>query len=168
MSPDVLRHLLARDQAAAESLLGAPIAGDLDISDYALEMRLAQLDDDPGLQPWLLRALVLRDHNIVIGTIGCHTAPGPEYLAELSPGAVEFGFGIIEPWRRQRFAAEASQALMRWAHDHHHVTRFILSISPENSASLGLAAHLGFSKIGSHLDEIDGPEDIFEKSYHPE
>ena len=41
--------------------------------------------------------------------------------------------------------------------------RFIVSISPLNAPSLGLAAKFGFRRIGSHLDEVDGPEDIFER-----
>ena len=54
---------------------------------------------------------------------------------------------------------------MRWAREEHGVRRFVVSISPDNLPSLGLAAKLGFQTIGSHLDEIDGPEDIFERSY---
>ena len=51
------------------------------------------------------------------------------------------------------------------ARDEYQVHRFVVSISPDNLPSLGLAAKLGFRKIGSHIDELDGPEDIFERSY---
>jgi RimJ/RimL family protein N-acetyltransferase len=78
---------------------------------------------------------------------------------------VEFGFGVLEPWRRQGIATEASEAVMRWAGEQHQVQRFVLSISPDNVPSLGLAAKLGFRKVGSHIDEHDGPEDIFERTY---
>jgi ribosomal-protein-alanine N-acetyltransferase len=165
MTPAVLRAVLAGDDLEAGNLLGVTTPADWDISRYALELRLSQLETDPGLQPWLMRAIVLRGEGMVIGSIGCHTAPGPDYLAQLSPGGVEFGFGVVESWRRRGIATEASEALMRWARDEHQVTRFVLSISPENAPSLGLAAKLGFRKIGSHIDEIDGPEDIFEKCY---
>ena len=37
----------------------------------------------------------------------------------------------------------------------------MLSIAPDNQASLGLARKLGARRIGEHVDEIDGPEDIF-------
>ncbi|MBX3014580.1 MAG: hypothetical protein KF832_23880 [Caldilineaceae bacterium] len=43
------------------------------------------------------------------------------------------------------------------------MARFILSISPENQPSLRIAAHFGFVKIGSQLDEEDGVEEIYER-----
>jgi ribosomal-protein-alanine N-acetyltransferase len=165
ISPAVLRALLAGNSCGAGELLGITAPADWDIPSCAIELRLSQLEADPGLQPWLLRAICLRGGpRLLVGHIGFHTAPGAEYLAQLSPGGVEFGFGVLEPWRRKGIATEASEALMRWAREEHQVQRFVLSISPDNAASLGLAAKLGFQKIGSHLDELDGPEDIFERA----
>jgi RimJ/RimL family protein N-acetyltransferase len=161
--PAVLRAGLAGNQSEAGELLGIATPADWEISRYAIESRLSQLEANPGLQPWLIKAICLRDQGIMVGHIGFHTEPGAEYLSELSPGGVEFGFGVLEPWRRRGIAMEASEALMRWARDVHHVKRFVLSISPDNLPSLGLAAKLGFRKIGSHIDERDGPENIFEK-----
>ena len=43
--------------------------------------------------------------------------------------------------------------------------RFLLSISPENAPSLALAEKLGFRKIGSKIDEEDGPEEIWERIF---
>ena len=163
MTPAVLRLVLAGEGRKAGELLGISAPADWQIPIGAVELRLRELEADPGLQPWLLKAISLRDRGLFVGHIGFHTAPGPEYLASLSPGAVEFGFGILEPWRRQGIAAEASEAMMRWARDVHQVQRFILCISPENPASLGVAATLGFHPISSHIDEHDGPEDIFER-----
>jgi RimJ/RimL family protein N-acetyltransferase len=36
----------------------------------------------------------------------------------------------------------------------------VLSIRPDNTASQALAAGLGFVRIGSHIDDVDGLEDI--------
>jgi RimJ/RimL family protein N-acetyltransferase len=83
---------------------------------------------------------------------------------KLSPGGVELGYSLLEPWRRRGIATEAIEAVMHWAREEHRVQRFVLSISPDNVPSLGLAAKLGFRKIGSHVDELDGPEDIFERT----
>ena len=163
LTPAVLRAVLAGNQSEAGELLGIATPVDWEIPRYAIELRLSQLEANPGLQPWLLKAISLRGQGILVGHIGFHTAPGAEYLSELSPGGVEFGFGVLEPWRRRGIAMEASEALMRWASDVHQVKRFVLTISPDNLPSLGLAAKLGFRKIGSQLDERDGPEDIFEK-----
>jgi len=164
MTPAVLRALLAGSFREAGELLGISAPADWDISRYAMELRLSQLEANPGLQPWLLRAISLRGQGVFVGHIGFHTAPGAEYLAELSPGGAEFGFGVLDQWRRQGIATEASKGVMRWAREEHQVQRFVLSISPDNVPSLGLAAKLGFRKIGSHLDELDGPEDIFERT----
>jgi [ribosomal protein S5]-alanine N-acetyltransferase len=168
MTPAVLRAFLAGDFHEAGALLGVSVPADWDIPHGAMELRLSQLEAEPGLQPWLMRAMVLREEGIVIGDIGFHTAPGAAYLAELSPGGVEFGFGVREAWQRRGLATEASEALMRWAREERGVQQFVLSIRPDNGPSLGLAAKLGFRKIGWHMDEIDGPEDIFERDERSE
>ena len=165
MTPAVLRALLAGNSGEAGELLGLWVPADWDLPQFVLELRRREIEENPGLQPWLLRAISLREQGLFVGHIGFHTAPGAEYLAELSPGGVEFGYGVLEPWRRRGIATEAIEAMMRWAREEHQVQRFVVSISPDNLPSLGLAAKLGFRKIGSHIDELDGPEDIFERSY---
>lgn len=47
-----------------------------------------------------------------------------------------------------------------WARDHHGVASFVLSISPGNQASQAPATGLGFTRVGGHVDELDGPEDV--------
>ena len=51
---------------------------------------------------------------------------------------------------------------MKWACEAHGVRRFVLSIRPDNIPSQALAAQLGFVRIGSHIDEVDGLEEILE------
>lgn len=131
-----------------------------------LALRLSQLEADPALQPWLLRAIALRRSGEMVGYIGFHTAPGPEYLEQWLPGAVEFGFTIFPAHRGNGYALEASEALMQWAQESHGVTRFVLSISPANYPSQAIASRLGFVRIGEHLDEVDGVEDVLAR-YRP-
>lgn len=163
MTPDFLRASLSRDREEAEALLGADLPGDwpLGVEDL-LGMRLADLEEDPALQPWLLRAMILHGTRTMVGYAGFHSAPGPAYLQEISPGAVEMGWTVLPAFRRRGFARETCLAFMEWARRYHHVPAFILSIAPENAPSLALAQQLGFVKIGSHVDEVDGPEDIYE------
>ena len=163
LTPPVIRALLAGDHGEAGQLLGVRWPADCDIHRDALELRLGQLEAAPGLQHWLMRAMVLREERVVVGHIGFHSAPGHESLEDLAPGAVEFGYEIMAAYRRRGLATEAIEAMMRWARDGHGVPRFVVSISPENGPSLALAAKLGFQKIGSHMDACDGPEDIFER-----
>lgn len=167
LEPAFLQAVLEGNTAQAAGVLGAELPEDWpgEARDV-LEIRLAQLRENPELQPWLLRAMVLRDAaegpRKMAGMIGFHTAPAPEYLAAFSPAAVELGFTVATAFRRQGYAREAVLAMMHWARSCHGVTEFILSIRPDNLPSQNLAAQLGFVRIGSHLDEIDGDEDVLE------
>ena len=163
LTPEVLGQVLAGNGVRAGELLGLTAPEDWQIPRGAMELRRRELEANPRLQPWLLKAVSLRAGRLLVGHVGFHTAPGAEYLAEISPDGVEFGFGVLEPWRHQGIATEASAALMRWARETHQVQRFVLCINPENLPSLCVAAKLGFCKISSHIDEHEGPEDIFEK-----
>lgn len=165
LTPPVLQAMVDGDLRTAGQRLGAAVANDLEIPREAMALRLEQLSADPGLQPWLMRAMVLRESGIMIGDIGFHAPPGHECLATLAPGGLEMGFGVAPAWRRQGMASEACEAMMNWAWETHGVRHFVVSISPENAPSLGLAASLGFRKIGWHLDETDGPEDIFGRTF---
>lgn len=163
MTPAFLRASLESRFREAEHAMELALPRDWpgDAGDV-LALRLKQLEADPGLHPWLLRAIALRDTRVMIGHIGFHTRPGADYLRPFSPGAVEFGFTVFPTFRRQGYAREASLALMRWARETHQVTKFVLSIRPDNTASQALAAQLGFVRIGSHFDEVDGREDVLE------
>ncbi|SRR5258705_10490 len=163
MTPLFLRASLDGKIHEAEKQLGLALPAEwpgehIDV----LSLRLKQVEEDPSLQPWLIRAMALRENPIMVGTIGFHSAPSADYLKQFSPAGVEFGFTVFPPYRRQGFAREASLALMRWARRVHGVRSFVLSIRPDNSASQALAAQLGFVRIGSHLDEVDGLEDVLE------
>lgn len=162
LTPVFLRAMLKHDLGEAERTLGFQLPDGLLDSTDVMSMRLQQLEAEPTFQPWSLRAMVLRKCRMMVGHIGFHTAPGAEYLQPYAPGGVEFGFTVYPPFLRQGYAREASQALMHWAHQVHGVTRFVMTIRPDNVASQALAAGLGFVRIGSHLDEVDGLEDILE------
>ena len=168
LCPAFLRAVLEQDIAEAERLLGSPVPDSLLESCDVLSLRLEQLEADPALQPWLLRAMVLRERRVMIGHIGFHTAPAAEYLRPFAPEGVEFGFTVYPPFLRQGYAREASTALMNWAHQFHQVSRFVLAIRPDNSASQALATRLGFVRIGSHIDDVDGLEDVLVHDLHSE
>jgi RimJ/RimL family protein N-acetyltransferase len=163
LTPEFLRAMLRYDLAEAERTLGYPLPPGLLDSTDVMALRLEQLEANPTLQPWLLRAMVLRECRVMVGHIGFHTAPGAEYLQPYAPGGVEFGFTVYPPFLRQGYAREASKALMDWAHQVHGVMRFVMTIRPDNVPSQALAAGLGFVRIGAHIDEVDGLEDILER-----
>jgi RimJ/RimL family protein N-acetyltransferase len=87
-------------------------------------------------------------------------------MQRFSPTGVELGFEIFPPFRKQGYAREACHTLMEWAHRHHRVSEFVVSIAPDNEPSVRLAQALGFVKVGLRMDEIDGLEIVFRLS-HP-
>jgi len=80
--------------------------------------------------------MVLRSARELVGPIGCHTGRHSGYPAGLAPGGIEFGCTVFEPVRRRGLAVETLEALMRWAREEYSLTRFVVSICPENSPSL--------------------------------
>lgn len=160
MTPAFLRASLAGDRVEAQRQIKLSLPEDWPDIRRVLELRLHQLESNPDLQPWLLRAIGLRSTGEMAGYIGFHDRPGADHLREWSRDGVEYGFTIFPAHRRKGYAREASLALMRWAHDSHGVAEFVVTISPTNVASHALAAGLGFVRVGAHLDEVDGAEDV--------
>jgi [ribosomal protein S5]-alanine N-acetyltransferase len=163
MGPAFLRASIAGDRPGAERHLGLALPDDWPDEPDVLKLRLGQIEAQPGWEPWLTRLIELRDEKRVIGVIGCHGPPGGEWLRELAPGGVEFGYTVVPEWRRQGIAREASEALMAWATRTAGVTTFALSISPGNHASASLARRLGFSKVGSWQHEVRGVEHVYRR-----
>jgi RimJ/RimL family protein N-acetyltransferase len=160
-----LEAALRGESARAEAILGLSIPSEWFQEQALMQLRLAELQANPALQPWLLRAIGLRSRRLMLGYIGFHTQPGPAYLHDLAPGGVEYGYTIFASFRRQGYAREACAALMQWAVQEYGVTRFVVSIRPDNIPSRRLADGFGFKRIGSCIDDEDGLEDIYELRY---
>jgi RimJ/RimL family protein N-acetyltransferase len=161
LSPAALGALLdGRTGDAAELVDGRLADGWPGGHERFFELRLGQVQRDPSLQPWLVRALVLREGRDVVGHAGFHGPPGVNGKQDST--AVELGYEVFEQFRRRGLATEATAALIGWARDEHGVRRFILSIAPANEPSLAIAAKLGFEHTGEQWDEEDGLELVFE------
>jgi len=161
MTPAFLEASLAGDLARASELLGAVLPPEWPDAAGIFRMRLAQLRADPATQPWLTRALVLRDESRMVGHAGFHTLPGEPYLEDWAPGGVELGYTVFASDRRRGFAREAVAALLAWAEREHGIERFVVSIAPGNEASRALARGFGFVRVGATRDDDDGPEDVY-------
>jgi RimJ/RimL family protein N-acetyltransferase len=161
LTPALLRASLEGDFGYVERELDARLPEGWPPDPGVIRLRLDQLRGDPSLQPFVMRAMVLREEARVVGHIGFHSRPGPPYLDELAEGGIELGYTVYAPDRRRGFASEACTGLMDWAARVHGVRRFVVSIGPANRPSLALAKRLGFERVGSVVDESDGPEDVF-------
>ena len=167
LPPPALAALAAGDRAEASRLAGCEL-GDFPDEERAIAaLRLSDLAADPGYLPWSLRAMVLKPGLGFVGHCNFHGKPGAEYLTDLAPGAVEFGYFVLPAFRRRGFAQEAARGLMDWACRDHGVRRFVVSVSPGNAASVAMARKLGFARIGGHVDEEDGYEDILAREWEP-
>jgi RimJ/RimL family protein N-acetyltransferase len=156
MSPSFMRASLERRREDAEALIGARLPAEWpdERGREAMHMRLDDMARAPESASWLLRAIVEAVSGEVAGYINFHGPP--------LDGRAELGYTVLEPHRRRGYATEAALAMMDWAQETHGVARFIVSVSPSNAPSLALAAKLGFERIGSQIDPIDGEEWVFE------
>ena len=146
MCPELLEALLARNRELAEKIGGFTIPEDFVINVRTLRTRLRQLHARPEAQPWLSRAIVLKQSQTMCGRIGFHSEPGPEELRYVAADGVELGYEVGESFRLQGIGKEAAIGLMKWAYEEHDQRCFVLSIDPGNIPSLKLARRWGFEK----------------------
>jgi len=158
MSLPFMEALRARDieLAAREAgaILPVDMANDLE---HFLERRAAQIREDPEVQPWLGRLVVLDDERgrRVIGSAGFHGPPDDD-------GRVEVGYRVEPEYRRKGVATEVVRGLFDWANREHGLTRFRAATAPHNVASQAVLAHFGFRRTGTQMDDLDGLELVFE------
>jgi ribosomal-protein-alanine N-acetyltransferase len=151
---------LSGDVREASRRLGADVPDDL-LGEDVLTLAQNGVLADSAYAPWAPRAVILRETNAMVGHIGFHTRPDPEYLRRFARDAVEVGYTIFAAHRRHGYAREALAALMAWASTEHGIRNFVASISPDNLASLGVVRGFEFVKVEAHIDEREGTEDIF-------
>jgi [ribosomal protein S5]-alanine N-acetyltransferase len=158
-SARAMRAVLSGDFATAETELGAAVPRALkERLGELFEARLAEVDADPSLVPWVARAIVLTDRKgvrRVVGSVGFHGAPNDS-------GQVEIGYHVEPAYRRRGFATEAVRALVDWAARERDVRRFRASVAPSNAPSLAIMSRLGFRQTGVRWDVIDGEQLTFE------
>ena len=157
MSPAFIEAALDGDAETAEKALGASIPSGWpdERMGHSLRRRLEQIRSAPISADWLLRGMVRRSDNQLVGYINFHGSPDES-------GRAELGYTVLEEFRRQGYATEAIRAMMAWARNLRPIQAFVVTISPSNRPSLALAANLGFEQVGSQIDEMDGEDWVFE------
>jgi RimJ/RimL family protein N-acetyltransferase len=161
ISPEIVDALVGGRRDEAQALLGATLP------DYwpqppdegFLAFRREQMRRDPARQEWLVRGLVLRETQELIGHAGYHGPPGVNSTNDRQ--AVEVGYTVFPAYRRRGYATEAVEALAAFARGR-GVRKLLASVAPTNDPSLAIVRKLGFVQIGEHWDEHDGLELEFE------
>ena len=113
-----------------------------------LAWRVPQVKVDPSVNKWFVR---------LIGSTSFHGVPDAE-------GMMEIGLGIEEAFRNQGYAREALAGMWKWVSSFPEVKTLRYTVSPENLPSIAVINYFGFEYKGQQMDEIDGPENIYEMS----
>jgi len=122
-----------------------------------LAWRVPQVKVDPSLNKWFVRFIVLQESREVIGSTSFHGEPDSE-------GMIEIGLEIEAAFQGKGYAKESLQTMWRWALNFPEVRTLRYTVSPDNLPSIAVIKYFGFDYKGQQLDEIDGPEDIYEMS----
>lgn len=120
-----------------------------------LPYRIPRVVLDPEAAPFLLRLAVLRDEGIVVGSAGFHDRPDAD-------GMIEIGLGVEVGYRGRGLAQEMLHGMWAWVIDQPGVVTLRYTVSPDNEPSQAIIRKLGFDYCGQQVDEVDGPEDVFE------
>ena len=122
-----------------------------------LGWRVPQVKADPSTNKWFVRFIVDAKTREVIGSTSFHGVPDSE-------GMMEIGIGIEEKFWGNGYATEALLGMWRWVLTFPEVKTLRYTVSPENLPSIAVIKYFGFNFMGQQMDEIDGPEDIYEMS----
>ena len=122
-----------------------------------LAWRVPQVKVDPTLNKWFVRFIVLKESREIIGSTSFHGAPDSE-------GMIEIGLGIEPAFQGKGYAKESLQAMWSWAINSPEVRTLRYTVSPDNLPSIAVIKYFGFDFKGQQMDDIDGPEDIYEIS----
>jgi GNAT superfamily N-acetyltransferase len=161
-SVSAMRATLDGDLASVAAELGAGVPEDLGgVLGGLFELRIAQLEADPGGLPWLARAIVVTDDagiRRLVGSIGFHHPP--------IDGVVEIGYNVEPAFRRRGIATEAVRAMLDWAADQ-GVHSIRASVAATNLASRGVIAQFGFEQSGTEYDDDGSEELVFMTTWPP-
>jgi len=122
-----------------------------------LAWRVPQVKVDPSVNRWFVRYIVLKQSQEVIGSTSFHGVPDAD-------GMMEIGLGIEEAFRNQGYSREALAGMWKWVSAFPEVKTLRYTVSPENLPSIAVINYFGFEYKDQQMDEIDGPESIYEMS----
>jgi RimJ/RimL family protein N-acetyltransferase len=158
LSHEVFAALAGGDLAAASAAAPVPLPPGFADPGWAAvwRMRAAQVAADPAAAAWVTGAVRDLDSGLVVGRAGFHGPPDAR-------GMVEVGYAVLPEHRRRGYARAALAALLDRAHREPDVRVVRLSIAPHNTASQAVARPFGFRVVGEQVDEVDGPEVVYER-----
>ena len=100
----------------------------------------------------------------LVNRIRLHTRSSSFHGAPNENGMIEIGLGIDPKFQNQGYGFEALTGMWGWACSQEGIKTLRYTVSLTNLPSIALVNKFGFTRIGEQLDEIDGPEEIYEMS----
>ena len=152
-----LAALAESDLASADALSPVPLSPWLVTSEAigTWRRRAAQVEDAPEDLAWVTGVVWSEAEQAVVGKAGFHGAPDAE-------GMVEVGYAVDPAFRRRGYARAALLAMVERARSDQTVRTLRATVTPHNTASLGLIRELPFVEVGEQWDDEDGLETIYE------
>lgn len=120
-----------------------------------LRWRVPSVKEEPALNKWFVRWIVLKATGEIIGSISFHAKPD-----EL--GMIEIGLGIETQFQNNGYGYEALEGMWSWVIIQEGVKTLRYTASAQNEPSIALIKKFGFQHVGVQIDEEDGLEEIFE------
>lgn len=131
------------EREALAAAIGATVPESWPVEHYdadPLTIWRKAIAEDAGVAPWLIRYIVERDTNILVGMVGSGGPP--------NGGQIEIGYSILPEYRRRGYASEALAGLVRWMFEQPGVTRIVAHTYPELVGSIGVLERNGFRLVG--------------------
>jgi RimJ/RimL family protein N-acetyltransferase len=149
LSPEAIDALLAGDGARLRTLTGAAFPAPVrppPLTEGLLPMVRARLEADPGQEGWWTWAVVRKDTEEAVGSVGFGGGPDAD-------GAVMVGYATYPNVEGRGYATEAAGALVDWALRHPDVIRVCASMPPDNAAAIRVARKIGMRLLGTVWEE---------------
>jgi len=156
LAPEVIEKLIAGDRVGAAAALGVTFPDEFPAPGEQhgfLPVQLERMEAAPQRRDWMARITVASSDRSAIGHCGFH---GPPEMI----GRAEIGYTVFTHHRGRGYAKEAAGALVEWAFAQGEAEVYA-SVAPDNAPSLAVVRALGFTQIGTQIDEVDGLELVF-------
>ena len=115
------------------------------LDEDAIRWSVDAIQGDPENAAWYLYLFVLQEPRTLIGAGGFKGPP--------SNRTVELGYSILQEFRRQGYAVEATRGMVAHAFAEHEVDRVIAQTLPELAPSIGVLQKCGFQLLGPGSEE---------------
>jgi [ribosomal protein S5]-alanine N-acetyltransferase len=156
LAPEAIGNLVGGDTSGAGAILGVTFPAEFPTPGERhgfLPIQLERMQAAPQRRDWMARVMASREDGVAIGHCGFH---GPPEMI----GRAEIGYTVFTPSRGRGYAKEAATALVEWAFAEGE-SEVYASVAPNNAPSLAVVRAVGFTQIGTQIDEVDGLELVF-------